>query len=154
MFGCRGPGSTLLGRFVEGFGRGWVVWSWAKQCQAAAMPRKPAVPRVVTPAQSEHVAVLLNNDCVVPAILRALLGDDQMTRRYPVPILGKAILGGFFRVRPPAIGLGSAQSQRRRLSDWGRRACPRKQFRVEVSAHIRNKSFAAGVNAAHRQGCG
>jgi hypothetical protein len=50
------------------------------------MAHDPALPRVVPPAQCEHVTVLLDDDCLVPALPRILICQDEIADADLLPI--------------------------------------------------------------------
>jgi hypothetical protein len=54
------------------------------------MPSDPAFPRVVAPPQREHVAVVLDDNRLVPAIRRRILGNNHVAGRDLVPVFGRS----------------------------------------------------------------
>jgi hypothetical protein len=53
------------------------------------MARKPTLPRVVAPAQREHVANSFDDECLVPAVLQTVLKEHQIADADLVPIPGQ-----------------------------------------------------------------
>src|SRR5260370_42388750 len=58
------------------------------------MPRELGQVRVVPVLQDEGVALSVEHDCLMPPILKGLLGDHQVTSRNVVPGPGQATSSG------------------------------------------------------------
>ena len=68
------------------------------------MAHNSAFPRVIAPTQREHVAVGFGNDGLVPALLRILLGDNQIAKADLLPIPRQIGPGAARRPDPAAPG--------------------------------------------------
>src|SRR4029077_2491109 len=112
------------------------------------MARKPACPRVVAPAQREHVANSFDGEALVPAVLQTFLKEDQIADADLLPIPRE--LGRCPRwPRPGSIPARSAGRRRWRLREIAVSGGGQQQV-VEVAVNERHESSASGMHAASR----
>jgi putative transposase len=83
------------------------------------MAHNPALPRVITPARREHVAVRLDDDCLVPALVPVQVRDDQIADADLAPVprqVGRRAAGraSFYNWKAKYGGLKVSEAKRLR----------------------------------------